>query len=282
MLGPGLIGGSLVLAIRQRYPLARLQVWARRPETVAALQSQPGVVDLATTDLSAAVAGMECLVLAMPTGSMATVASMLPALRPLESGDPVLVTDVGSVKQTVIEGVAPLVAARGGTFIGSHPMAGSEKKGLDYADPDLFEQAAVILTPTSPEQVLERPWWRLAQLWSDMGARVSVLSAARHDEVVASISHLPHLLAAALVNSTIGHDPEAAGYCGGGFRDSTRIAGGPPEMWSHILADNRDALLAQLDQLEAELSRWRNHLIALDRESLHDSLNRACQLRAQV
>lgn len=282
MLGPGLIGGSLVLALRQCYPQARLHVWARRPETVAALQSQPGIVDLATTDLGAAVAGMECLVLAMPTGSMAAVVEMLPELPRLESGDPVLVTDVGSVKQPVLNSVSPLVAARGGEFIGSHPMAGSEKKGLDYADAALFENASVILTPVSPEQVMARPWWRLAQLWGDVGARVSVLSAARHDEIVAAISHLPHLLAAALVNSALGHDPEAAGYCGGGFRDTTRISGGPPEMWSHILADNRDAVLVQLDRLEAELSQWRAHLTALDRDSLQDSLNRACQLRAQV
>lgn len=280
VFAPGLIGGSLLLAMRRRSPEVELSVWARREETVAEVLAQPGLVDLATTDPAAAAAGAGAIVLAMPTGHMATAVESIGELPPVD-GRAVLVTDVGSVKGPVVREIGPLVRARGGAFLGSHPMAGSEKKGFAHAEAELFEGAAVILTT---EEGLDQgdELARLRRFWEELGGIVTLLGADRHDELVAGISHLPHLVAASLTRSVLGRAPESGRLSGGGFRDTTRVAGGPEDMWADILADNAAAVSEQLGRYLEELVRWKEALDSLDRQALRGFLSEARALRSAL
>jgi prephenate dehydrogenase len=276
VLAPGLIGGSLLRALRVHSPGTSLTAWARRPEAVEELRREPGLVDLASTVVDEAIEGADCLVLAMPTGHMASVVAQM---SPFPVGSQVLVTDVGSVKAPVVREIGPLVRQRGGVFIGSHPMAGSEKKGLAHADAGLFQGAAVVLTPGDGDSVLLP---RLEAFWTRLGGVVSHLSPERHDELVAGISHLPHLVAAALARSILAWEPGAVSLSGGGFRDTTRVAGGPEEMWADILADNREAVSIRLAAYLSELQIWKDALDTLDRDRLRDLLSEARRLRGTL
>ena len=279
VLSPGLIGGSVLRAIRARHPGTRLSAWARRPEAVAELLAVPGLVESASTDVNEAIAGADCLILAMPTGNMAEVVAQM---APFPAGSQVLVTDVGSVKAPVVREIGPLVSERGGIFIGTHPMAGSEKKGLAFADASLFEKAAVILTPGDAIESDDPSLRRLTLFWEDLGGIVTLLDPARHDELVGAISHLPHLVASALARSVLGRVPEAAPLSGGGFRDTTRVAGGPEGMWAGILADNHLAVSEQLGELIRELEMWKEALDTLDRDRLLSFLSEARSLRGSL
>lgn len=276
MLAPGLIGGSLLRALRARCPGTSLTAWARRPEAVEEIRREPGLVDLASTVVDEAIEGADCLVLAMPTGHMAAVVGQMTTFP---TGSQVLVTDVGSVKAPVVREIGPLVRERGGVFIGSHPMAGSEKKGLAYADAELFQNAAVVLTPEEDGSTLLP---RLETFWTKLGGVVTTLSPERHDELVAGISHLPHLVAAALARSVLAWEPGAVSLSGGGFRDTTRVAGGPEEMWADILSDNREAISLRLAAYLAELQTWKDALDTLDRDRLRDLLSEARRLRSTL
>lgn len=276
VLAPGLIGGSLLRALRVHSPETSLSAWARRPEAVQELRAAPGLVDLASTVVDEAIEGADCLVLAMPTGHMASVVEQMSSFP---VGSRVLVTDVGSVKAPVVRAIEPLVRERGGVFIGSHPMAGSEKKGLLHADAGLFQGAAVVLTPGDGETDLLP---RLEAFWTRLGGVVSHLSPERHDELIAGISHLPHLVAAALARSVLAWEPGAVSLSGGGFRDTTRVAGGPEEMWADILADNREAVSSRLSAYLSELQAWKDALDILDRDRLRDLLSEARRLRSTL
>lgn len=249
------------------------RAWVRRAEAADSIR-ESGLADRAGTDLDEAVGDADLVVLAMPVEVMGATLERCPVFR---GTNPVVVTDVGSVKGSVVETLPPLAAARGASFLGSHPMAGSEKTGIDYATDNLFEGAPVILTPgqTGEESVIGD----LTRFWTGLGARVSIMPAAEHDRLVAGISHLPHLVASALVNSVLGERPEAANYAGGGFRDTTRVASGAADMWSGILEENRDAVIDELDRYLVELTKWRDALGALDRETLRAFLSRASGLR---
>lgn len=269
----------MLLALRRFAPSIERVAWARRAESVAALRSSHDLVDLATDDLAQAIQGADCIVLGMPIGSMRSIVEKFGDLPQTASKEPVVVTDVGSVKGPVVRDLAPLVADKGGVFLGSHPMAGSEKKGIEYAEATLFQKAAVILTPENSADEERPEFARLRDFWRGLGAVVSVLSPDCHDTLVGGISHLPHLVAAALVRSVLGSHPDSAVLAGGGFRDCTRIAGGPEDMWAEILLENAQAVSAQLSQLLDQLAQWQSALTALDREQLLVFLSEARRLR---
>jgi prephenate dehydrogenase len=252
ILGPGLLGGSIALALRED-PETNVRLWARRTE---ALEEARGlaVADLVTGSVEEAVEGADTVVLCVPVGAMEGVLRQaLPKLSPSA-----LVTDVGSVKRSVCEVLAPLLAERA-LFVGSHPMAGSEKAGLAAARADLFVNAVCILTP-EPGQTKTAACERAEVFWTRLGCRVRSLSPQTHDEVCALISHLPHLTAAALVQNVAVACPEAFGFCGPGFRDSTRIASGLPSMWTEILSSNRGAVAGSLRRLIGILEPLATHL----------------------
>lgn len=263
-------------AAREYLPGIKLQSWARREETRRQLRADESKIDLVCDDVNSAVTGADLVILAMPTGSMVDVISSIDAGVLIQGS---LVTDVGSVKGPVMNEVAPLVVEKGAHFFGSHPMAGSEKKGLPYADKDLFRGAPIILTPHEGVSHAGDNQSRLTRFWESLGGNVSVRDAATHDQIVAAISHLPHLVAAALARSVLVDAPEAAAFSGGGFRDTTRVASGPEEMWSGILSDNHVAVSKGLGKLIEDLGIWKEALDNLDREQLRGFLSEARSLR---
>ena len=245
ILGGGLLGGSLALALAESSPETRVRLWARKEETVQAALAL-GIAG-ATGDLARAVAHTDLVVLAVPVGSMPALISLaLAAGLP----DECLITDVGSVKRAPHHSIPPLLAGRGIEFIGSHPMAGSERNGLSASSADLFRNAACLLTndqnaPSAKTAALER-------FWQTVGCRTSWMSAAIHDELVARISHLPHIVAASAARVCL-KDSNEGRFGGGGLRDTTRVASGNPEMWAEILNENREALLGPIRETIADL-----------------------------
>ena len=245
ILGPGLLGGSIALALRGS-PGVEVGMWARRAEAVEEARKL-SVADLVSERLEVVVQDADTVVLCMPVGAMAGVVSkILPFLKP-----DALVTDVGSVKQPVTQALAPVLQGRA-LFVGSHPMAGSEKAGLIHARADLFRGATCIVTP-EPNETASAAVSRVTEFWESLGSRVRLLSPARHDEVCALISHVPHLAAAALVNTVAQQLPSAFDFFGPGFRDTTRVAGGLPQMWAEILSENRSEVLKGLRALISQL-----------------------------
>lgn len=185
-----------------------------------------------------------------------------------------VVTDAGSVKGPVVR---KLEAILGGRFVGSHPMAGSERSGIDAARENLFQGAAAIVTPTAlsePDAIAA-----VQELWQSVGCRITSMSPEDHDIAVASISHLPHAAAAALVNAINLHLPSAGALAGGGYRDTTRIAAGPPGMWCEILLENKNPLIAGLDDLTQTLDTLKTFLLSDDAPALEAFLARAKESR---
>ena len=245
ILGGGLLGGSLALALRALENPPKIRLWARNPKTVAAATELS--ITGATADLAAAVKDADLIILAVPVGSMAALVSSA-----LNSGlrDGCLITDVGSVKRGPHRQIGPLLGGREIHFIGSHPMAGSERNGLSAATAQLFQNAACLLTndddaPAELTAALER-------FWEMIGCRTSWMSGAVHDSLVARISHLPHLIAASAARVCL-QAPADGRFGGGGLRDTTRVAGGDPAMWAEIVMENRDALIGPLRETLADL-----------------------------
>ena len=269
ILGGGLLGGSLAMALGNAG--GRVRLWARREETVnAALEAGiPG----ATGNLAEAVAGADLIVLAVPVGSMAALVSKALAAG-LKSG--CIITDVGSVKVLPHQQISPLLAGSGIEFIGSHPMAGSERNGLDAASGDLFRNAACLLT--NDGNVAAPRAEALERFWQAVGCRTSWLSAAEHDALVARISHLPHIVAASAARVCL-RNPADGRFGGGGLRDTTRVAGGNPEMWAEILTENRAALIGPLRESLADLGEILALLEHGDQASVLQWLDEAKHLR---
>jgi prephenate dehydrogenase len=269
ILGGGLLGGSLAMALAGSPH--RVRLWARREETAQAARDI-GITG-ATNDLADAVKESDLLVLAVPVGSMHALVSQV-----IDAGLPAgcLITDVGSVKAAPHREIPPLLAERGIDFIGSHPMAGSEQNGLEAASADLFRNAACLLT--NDENVASQRAESLERFWQGVGCRTSWMSASTHDALVARISHLPHIVAAGAALVCL-KNPEDGRFGGGGLRDTTRVAGGNPEMWAEILMENRAALIEPLRETITGLSEILSHLETGDRQAVHDWLAAAKVLR---
>lgn len=247
ILGAGLLGGSLALALRALPEPPTVRLWARKQEAIAEAH-KIGLESSITCDLAEAVKEANLVVLAVPVGAMPALISAT-----IEAGLPesALVTDVGSVKRAPHETIPPLLAKHGASFIGSHPMAGSERTGLAAASVDLFQNAACLLT--NDGHVVGTKAAALERFWQSVGCRTSWMSAAIHDELVARISHLPHIIAASGARVCL-KDPSEGRFGGGGLRDTTRVAGGHAGMWAEILMENRRALTGPLRETIADLS----------------------------
>jgi prephenate dehydrogenase len=245
ILGGGLLGGSLALALTNPVGSPRVKLWVRRAETAAEAEAA-GITDV-TCDLAEAVADADLVVLAVPVGVMPGLISAA-----LEAGlrEGCLITDVGSVKQFPHQAITPLLAGTGVHFIGSHPMAGSEKTGITAAAPDLFRNAACILT--NDDHVAGSEAAALDRFWQTLGCRTAWMSAEIHDALVARISHLPHIISASAARVSL-QDPAEGRFGGGGLRDTTRVAGGNADMWAEILIENRRAIAAPLRETIEDL-----------------------------
>ncbi len=212
-----------------------------------------GCADAVTADLAAAVKDADLIVLCVPVGAMAGLAAKIAPVISREC----VVTDVGSVKGSVLAELRPIFRERG-RFVGSHPMAGSEHTGLAAARANLFDHTRCIVTPEPDTDAAALA--TVCDFWQGIGCRVIELPAAEHDECVALISHLPHLVAAALVNTVAARNEHAFRVVGPGFRDTTRVASGPPALWREILRENSAAVLPAIDALIAELAEFRQTL----------------------
>jgi len=273
VLGLGLLGGSVAAAAKER-GLAREVVGAARRSAPLERALAAGIVDSVTTPAQA-VLGADLVVLGTPVGSMNQVVSNVAA--GLSSG--CLVTDVGSVKGSVIETI-PGLLPDGVEFVGSHPMAGSHLRGPDHARADLFEGATCVVTPRAGQD--EAAVERVEAFWRDLGARVERRSPAIHDEEVAWVSHLPHLVAFAFADSLNAAPDRVGRLAGGGFRDFTRIAQSDAELWGEILSLNGKALSGPLNHFSASLAKLARALEEGDDESLEKLLNQARLRLAEV
>lgn len=263
VVGVGLIGGSAALALRSAGRVDEVVGIGRGSANLErALDLK--VVDRTFTDPARGVAGADAVLVAVPVGQMRGV---FEAIAPVLASD-AFVTDGGSTKQDVVAAARAAFGTRLPSFVPAHPIAGAEKSGVEAARADLYAGRNVVLTPL-PETTAEA-LDRARDFWAACGARVSCMTASEHDAVFAAVSHLPHLLAYALVAMIAGR-PDAErlfGFAAGGFRDFTRIASSSPEMWRDICVSNRDALLSELDRYTETLAGMRASLAASDGEAL--------------
>ncbi|QBG46945.1 prephenate dehydrogenase/arogenate dehydrogenase family protein [Verrucomicrobia bacterium S94] len=247
ILGLGLMGASLALGLKKRGFRGCIKGYARREITrVQALES--GVADEVFADPEEAVRDADLVVICVPIWTIAKLAEQIvPALKP-----GAVVTDVGSTKSELLKLMCPLFKASDAYFVGSHPIAGSEKTGIEAGNPDLYDGRLCIVCPveSTPAEADER----VSNLWKTAGSEVVAMSPCEHDALLASTSHLPHMIAAALARSVAGGDPaKKADYCGTGFKDTTRVASGSADMWVDIIDTNRDALVEEIDRFHDEL-----------------------------
>ena len=275
--GVGLIGGSLAAAARARGLVGEVVGYGRGEENLR-LAHERGLIDRFTRDAAAAAAGADVVVLATPVGSCAAVAKALGAHARRDA----LLTDVGSVKGTVVTALEEVWPAPA-LVVGAHPIAGSEAAGAGAARADLFAGQRCILTPsrTTDREALAR----VRALWEGVGAVVEEMPAAVHDQLLARVSHLPHVLAYALVAAVA--EASAGGrrgfdYAGGGFRDATRIAGSPAEIWRDIAFANAPALTAALGEFRRALDRLEALLRAGDAAGFGAALAEARALRQRL
>jgi prephenate dehydrogenase len=268
--GPGLLGGSLALAIQQQFPESKLRLWARRAVAEQGVRARDIHAEF-FTDARAAADGASLIILCTPVETMADLARQI-ATADLPSD--CLITDVGSVKGLVVSELEPIFGSR---FIGSHPMAGSEKTGIEVARANLFEKAACLLTPRAGADS-----GRLRHFWETLGCHVLEMTPEEHDLKVARISHLPHMMAAITTLAALRSDPSAISCVAGGFRDTTRVASGDPGLWTGIALANRAALTSQLREASTALIELLEILEKPDEGELRRFLAEAKSLRDTV
>lgn len=271
ILGPGLIGGSLAMALRRGDAPWAVSLWTRRAESVPAVEAAlPGCP--VSTDLAAAMEGADIVVLCISPRAIEESGERLARL--ISPSTPV--TDAGSVKSRIVASLEPVL---GGRFIGAHPMAGSEQSGIAAARPDLYDGALCILTPTENSDAAALDTVR--GMWSAAGCRLHEMPPAAHDAAVARVSHLPHAAAAALVHAALGKDRSFAALAGSGFRDSTRIACGPESLWTEIFLDNRKEIAAGIADLQEHFEALKNAVLRGDRGAVETFLRTARALRSE-
>ena len=250
IVGVGLMGGSIGLALRRRH-LAREVVGVGRRMATLRVARKLGAVTRTTLDLERGVAHAELVVVCTPVGQIVA------DVRRVAAACDALITDVGSTKASIVRGVAKLKGPP--RYVGSHPLAGSERNGPGAATAERVVGRVVVITPTA--------WARredcrmVRRLWQGLGARCVEMTAEEHDACVAAISHLPHLTAAALAGST---PAEAVRLAAQGWRDTTRVASGDARLWREILLDNRRNVLERLDEYLGRLGAFRRALSAGD------------------
>ena len=257
IVGTGLLGASLGLALRARTDVKTVLGVSRSPEGLRTAVER-GAVDTGAASFADAAAQSDCVVFATPVGTMGQLmGEAASVMRP-----DAVVTDVGSTKASVVRDVCAAWPAGTTRFIGAHPMAGAELKGAAHARADLFDGAVVVLTPqpsADPDALTQ-----VRSLWEAVGGRVHVMTPEQHDAVVARTSHLPHLMATVLTQLVAELDGEKQAILGQGFLDTTRVAAGDPEVWRDICLTNADALLHLWPELLSDLGELRALIDAAD------------------
>ena len=273
ILAPGLLGGSVARAARARGVAQRIVLWARRPESRLKLARQPWCDAVADTAADA-VKNASLVVIAAPVDQIVPLLQQIaPHLAP-----GAIVTDVGSVKGDICR-LGHAALGSHAHFVGSHPMAGSEKSGWEHGTEKLFEERTCFVTPLDSTDAAAAT--AVVKFWHDLGAEVVTVAPDAHDEIVAHISHLPQVIASALSASLAKKNPAWSNHAGGGLRDTTRIAASDPKIWRAILEQNRDEVLRALSQFEDELHGFRTALANRDYVEIAARLERAKAYRDQ-
>jgi prephenate dehydrogenase len=271
------MGGSVAAALRKRGLASRI-VGYDRDGAASARALALGLIDAQANTAGAAVSGADLVMLAAPVGAMPGLMGDIAGAL----GQATVVTDLGSTKADVLAAAARLLGSAFDRFVPAHPIAGRERFGPEHADADLFEGRVVVTTPSAQTSVdaVER----VEALWRACGARVERMEAAQHDRVLASVSHLPHLLAFALVAQIAGQPdaPLKLALAGGGFRDFTRIAASSAVMWRDIALANREALVVELKAYRRLLEELERALDAGDAAWIENLFERAGRARRSV
>ncbi len=271
IVGVGLIGGSIGLALRER-KLARKVIGIGRRQASLKRAKELGAVTATTTKIQDGVAEADVVIVCTPVAEIAGHLLESAAAAPKKA----ILTDAGSTKGTIVAAVEAKLP-RGRRFVGSHPLAGSEKNGAQFARADLFEGRVVVITPTRKTKADDKQ--AVADFWSALGATVLVMSPEAHDKALATTSHLPHLVSSAVARHTL---PADLPLTAGGWRDLTRVAAGDPELWMQILLENRGNVLKSLAGFEKTMAAFKSALARGDRRKLRELLADGKRVRDAV
>ena len=276
LIGCGLMGGSFALAMKKAGLVKRIVGYSKSPSTTERAR-QMGVIDVEAPSALMAVSGADIVLLAVPVS--ATEASFK-AIKHLITPS-MLIMDVGSTKRDVVDASRRVLKEHAGVFVAAHPITGKEVSGVEHADASLYFGKQVILTPTERTQVVQLK--KAVDLWTALGCQVLQMSPEAHDAAYAAVSHLPHLIAFALMNS-ITDQPNGKDYlslAGPGFRDFTRIAASDAHMWRDVLMANRQELLAQSKLFQKAMMNLEQMITRDELESLEAEIDKASLTRAQ-
>ena len=269
IIGLGLIGGSLALAIKEKKLAKEIIGVSRRKSTIdQAIKKK--IVDFATLDLKSGVENSDLVIIAAPVLKITEIAKLVAPF--LKKG--AILTDAGSTKRYIVKDTEKIASSEGVYFVGSHHIAGSEKSGIKSADRDLFKKTCCIVTRTKNTD--PKAMTRLKKFWSSLQMQVVTMTPETHDKLLSRISHLPHAASVSLVNSV---DRNNLKFAAGGFRDTTRIASGEPVLWKDIFFTNKDNLIKDIEILKKELSKIQAALKNDDQSCLLKLLGRAKVIR---
>jgi len=275
LIGCGLMGGSFALALKRAGLVKRVVGYSKSPSTTERAR-QMGVIDIEAPSALLAVSGADIVLIAVPVS--ATEATFK-AIKHLVTPS-MLIMDVGSTKRDVIDAGRRGLREHIGSFVPAHPIAGKELSGVEHADPDLYAGKQIILTPI--ERTLTAQLQKAVDVWTALGCRVLKMSPEQHDAAFAAVSHLPHLIAFALMNG-ITSQPQGQDYlslAGPGFRDFTRIAAGDPKIWRDIMISNREELLAQSKVFQRTLQAMELMISSGNGDALEGLIEQASHTRA--
>ncbi len=275
LIGCGLMGGSFALAMKRAGLVKRVVGYSKSPSTTERAR-QMGVIDVEAPSALLAVSGADIVLLAVPVS--ATEAT-LKAIKHLVTAN-TLIMDVGSTKRDVVDAARRVLGVHVATFVPAHPVTGKEVSGVDHADPDLYVGKQVVLTPI--ERTMTAKLKQAVDLWTALGCKVIQMSPESHDAAFAAVSHLPHLIAFALINGITGqnHGKDFLSLAGPGFRDFTRIAASDPKVWRDILLANREELLAQSRIFQDTLQAMERTIASGNADALENLINQASAARA--
>lgn len=275
LIGCGLMGGSFALALKRAGLVKRVVGYSKSPSTTERAR-QMGVIDVEAPSALLAVSGADIVLLAVPVS--ATEATFK-AIRHLV-GPNTLIMDVGSTKRDVVDAARRVLGSNVGSFVPCHPITGKEVSGVEHADVDLYAGKQVILTPI--ERTFTVQLQKAVDVWTALGCHVLKMSPQSHDAAYAAVSHLPHLIAFALINGITGqeHGKDYMSLAGPGFRDFTRIAASDPKMWRDILIANREELLAQSKIFQETLQSLEQLISSSSGDALEAMIEQASETRA--
>jgi prephenate dehydrogenase len=274
IVGMGLIGGSVGMACRQRGLTKKVTAVVRRTSAIDEVLDH-NAADEVFLDIPEGVTAADLVIMATPVESMPALTRKAKASLSARC----IVTDVGSVKRSVVSQMERLLKSTC-RFVGVHPMAGSEKSGIAIASPTLFDEAICIITPTESSSTAAVR--KVRKFWEALGCRVVYLTPVQHDTSIALVSHLPHVVASCVVTAIARRSQKPLStmkLAGQGFKDTTRIAAGSPDLWAGICIENKDAILRSLRGFADEIAEFTDLLEHKDRQGLRDFLHRAKELK---